>query len=97
MGGYALSFVLSSLLGAVLSWRAVGEQIHLTLPVFSWFASPTLAACLATAWGELLERILLRDGLAPLPSALSALGLGVVLYLAALQAMGVGKRAGKLP
>jgi stage V sporulation protein B len=97
MGGYALSFVLSSLLGAVLSWRAVGEQIHLTLPVFSWFASPTLAACLATAWGELLERILLRDGLDPLPSALSALGLGVVLYLAALQAMGVGKRAEKLP
>ena len=49
MGGYALGFVLSSLLGAVLSWLVAAQATGLQLPVFSWFTAPTLAACLAAA------------------------------------------------
>jgi O-antigen/teichoic acid export membrane protein len=89
MGGYALSFTLASLLGAILTWVAAGRAIGLTLPVFDWFASPTLAACLATSCGELMETILLREGLTPLPAAGAALGFGVVLYVAGLEALGV--------
>ena len=40
MGGYALNFTLSSLLGAVLSWRVVSREIGLKLPVFAWFTPP---------------------------------------------------------
>lgn len=89
MGGYAFSFALAALVGAVLSWRVVSREIGLSLPVFSWFTAPVLAACLAASCGDLLETILRRGSLGPLAAALTALGFGVVLYLAALQAMGV--------
>ena len=91
MGGYALGFVLSSLLGAVLSWLVAAQATGLQLPVFSWFTAPTLAACLAAACGELMETVLLRSGLGTFPAACGALVFGLLLYLAALQAMGVGK------
>lgn len=91
MGGYALGFVLSSLLGAVLSWLVAAQATGLQLPVFSWFTAPTLAACLAAACGELMETVLLRGGLGTFPAACGALVFGLLLYLAALQAMGVGK------
>lgn len=91
MGGYALSFTLSSLLGAVLSWLAAARATGLRLPVFSWFTAPTLAACLAAACGELMETVLLRGGWPTLAAASGALVFGLLLYLAALQAMGVGK------
>ncbi len=91
MGGYALSFVFSSLLGAVLSWLVAAQATGLQLPVFSWFTAPTLAACLAAACGELMETVLLRGGWGTLPAASGGLIFGLLLYLAALQAMGVGK------
>ena len=89
MGGYAVSFVLASLVGAVLSWRAVAQATGLALPVFSWFTAPTLAACLAASCGDLMETVLLRAEAGALPSALGGMGFGLLLYLAALQAMGV--------
>ena len=89
MGGYAVSFVLASLVGAVLSWRAVAQATGLALPVFSWFTAPTLAACLAASCGDLMETVLLRAEAGVLPSALGGMGFGLLLYLAALQAMGV--------
>ncbi len=89
MGGYALSFAVSSLVGAVLSWGVVSREISLALPVFSWFTAPTLAACLATSCGDLMETVLVRASMAPFSAALGGMGFGVVLYLAALQAMGV--------
>ena len=89
MGGYAVSFVLASLVGAVLSWRAVAQATGLALPVFSWFTAPTLAACLAASCGNLMETVLLRAEAGVLPSALGGMGFGLLLYLAALQAMGV--------
>lgn len=89
MGGYGVAFVLSSLAGAWISWRGVARAIGLTLPVFDWFAGPTLAACLAASCGGLMETVLLGASLAALPAAVGALGFGLLLYLAALQAMGL--------
>ena len=62
MGGYAVSFVLASLVGAVLSWRAVAQATGLALPIFSWFTAPTLAACLAASCGDLMEIVLSPGG-----------------------------------
>ena len=92
MAGYALSFTLAALLGAVLSWGVVSREIGLKLPVFRWFTAPTLAACLAASCGDLMETVLLRGGMTPLPAACGALIFGLLLYLAALQAMGVRQR-----
>ena len=89
MGGYAVSFTIASLLGAVLSWRGVARATGLGLPVFLWFTAPTLAACLAAACGDLMETVLRRGGFGELPAALGALGFGLLLYVAALQAQGV--------
>ena len=97
MGGYAFSFALSALLGAVLSWRVVSREIGLSLPVFSWFTAPTLAACLAASCGDLMETVLLRAGLVSFPAAVGGLCFGLLLYLAALQAMGAGSKGGGLP
>lgn len=97
MQGYALAFTLSAALGAALSWRVVARAIELTLPVFPWFAAPVLASCLAAACGDLMETVLRRSGLAPCPAALGGLGFGLLLYLAALQALGAGTKGGGLP
>lgn len=89
IAGYAVSFVVSTLLGAVWSWQVVSRETELRLPVFRWFTAPMLAACLASACAHLMDRVLLRDGASQLPAACAALGLGILLYLSALQAMGV--------
>lgn len=89
MTGYAGAFAVSALVGAVLSWRAVSRAIGLTLPAFDWFTAPTLAACLAASCGELMETVLCRAALSPLPAAAGGLLFGLLLYLSALQAMGV--------
>ena len=92
MGGYALSFTLSTLLGAVLSFLLAARETGLKLPFFSWFAAPVLAACLGSSCGELMETVLLGGGLSPLAAASIAMLFGLLLYLAALQAMGVGQQ-----
>lgn len=68
-----------------------------SLPVFSWFTAPTLAACLAASCGDLMETVLLRAGLVSFPAAVGGLCFGLLLYLAALQAMGAGSKGGGLP
>lgn len=88
MAGYAMSFTLAALLGAVC-WQVVSREMGLKLPVFSWFTAPTLAACLAASCGDLMETILLRGGMGILSAACGGLVFGLLLYLAALQAMGV--------
>lgn len=92
LAGYAVSFTVASLLGAVLTWGVVSREIGLTLPVFAWFTAPTLAACLGASCGDLMETILLRAGLTVLPAALGAMLFGLLLYLAGLEAMGVGAK-----
>ena len=57
----------------------------------------TLAACLAASCGDLMETVLLRAGLVSFPAAVGGLCFGLLLYLAALQAMGAGSKGGGLP
>lgn len=92
MAGYAVSFGVASLLGAVLTWGVVARETGLKLPIFDWFAAPTLAACLGATCGDLMETVLLRAGLSTLPAALGAMVFGLLLYLAGLEAMGVGRK-----
>ena len=87
LGGYALSFAASGLLGALWAGRAVRRETGakpslLLLP-------PLLAAALAASCGSLMETALLRGGLEPLPAALGGLAFGALLIPAALGAMGV--------
>ena len=93
MQGYAFAFTLSAVLGAALSWRVVAREIGLSLPVFPWFTAPVLSACLAATCGDLMETVLQRSGLSPCAAALGGLGFGLLLYLAALQALGAGTMA----
>ena len=97
MQGYAFAFTLSAALGAALSWRVVAREIGLSLPVFPWFTAPVLSACLAATCGDLMETVLLRSGLSPCAAALGGLGFGLLLYLAALQALGAGTKESGLP
>lgn len=97
MQGYAFAFTLSAVLGAALSWRVVAREIGLSLPVFPWFTAPVLSACLAATCGDLMETVLLRSGLSPCAAALGGLGFGLLLYLAALQALGAGTKESGLP
>lgn len=90
LGGYAASFVLSSLLGAAWSWRAAREVTGTVPDLFRWLLAPALAAALAAACGSLMETALLRGGLDPLPAAVGGLVFGALLVPAALGAMGVG-------
>ena len=97
MQGYAFAFTLSAVLGAALSWRVVAREIGLSLPVFPWFTAPVLSACLAATCGDLMETVLQRSGLSPCAAALGGLGFGLLLYLAALQALGAGTKGSGLP
>ena len=97
MQGYAFAFTLSAVLGAALSWRVVAREIGLSLPVFPWFTAPVLSACLAATCGDLMETVLQRSGLSPCAAALGGLGFGLLLYLAALQALGAGTKESGLP
>lgn len=90
MGGYAAGFVLSSLMGAAWSWRAVRRETGASVPVFRGLLAPALSAALAAACGSLMETALLRSGLDPLPAAVGGLVFGALLVPAALGAMGVG-------
>ena len=90
MSGYSVSFAAASLLGALLTWRAAARAVALKTPLFSWLGAPLLMACLGASCGSLMEGILRRNGLAPLPAALGAMVFGILLCLAALEALGVG-------
>ena len=59
--------------------------------LFQWCAAPGLAALLTGLCARLLFRVLLDAGFSPPLSVLFTLLFGVVLYLAALFAQGVGR------
>ena len=88
MVGYAAAFTATALLGAALHWAVVAKETGLRLPVGPWLLIPSLAAALAAACAELMQHALLRGGLGDLGAACGALGFGLLVYLAGLQAMG---------
>ena len=95
--GVCLQLCLVGPAGSGAQLGVVSREIGLSLPVFSWFTAPTLAACLAASCGDLMETVLLGPAWVSFPAAVGGLCFGLLLYLAALQAMGAGSKGGGLP
>lgn len=89
LGGFAAGFVLSALVGMGMNFRSVLRFTGQQARIFPRFGRPVLAALLMGLWSSLFFRLLTDarcgEGLACLLSA----ALGMILYLAALQAQGV--------
>lgn len=93
--GYITGYLVSSVLGVWLNRREVAKALDLRRPRLLPTMAPVLAAILMGLCVHLLFHVLLDRGV-PLLPALGACALfGLVLYLAALQAQGVGIKNGK--
>ena len=92
VGGYSVGVVASSALGALLNWRQVRRTAGLKPHLFDWVVAPGLAALLMGLTCNLLFQVLLSSGVGQLTAIGSCALFGAVLYLAALQAQGVGLR-----
>lgn len=90
--GFVWGYVISTGIGAYLSWKKLSKETGLSLPLFDWFIAPILASTLAAACARLLYTVLLRDGISMISGGLLSLLFGFVLYLVALQAQGVSLR-----
>ena len=87
--GFVEGFVLSSLVGMVLNLISILGQTALRPKWADWFLCPLLGANLMGLCANLLFRICLDGGLALPAACISAVGLGLIVYLAALQAQGL--------
>ena len=92
VAGFVAGFVLSSLAGMGLNLCSVLRASGLKLKLYRWFARPLLGAGLLWAWCNLLFGMLQRAGCSTLWSCVICAILGVILYVAALQAQGVPVR-----
>jgi len=92
LAGFVWGYVISSALGAYLSWKILSRETGLHLPVFDWFVAPILAAALAATCARLLFHVLLRDGMTLFSGGAIAMVAGILLYLVTLQAQGVSIR-----
>lgn len=90
LGGFAAAFVLSSLLGAGLNVISLRRASGLKLHLFQWFTAPGLSALLMGLNVNLLFHLLQDRGLSPGGAMAACLPFGLVLYLAALSAQGMG-------
>lgn len=90
LSGYVVGFVVSGAAGAWLNRRAAGKALGLCPGFFSRCLAPGLAAVLMGLCVHLLFHVLLDHGVPVLPGALACALFGLVLYLAGLQAQGVG-------
>lgn len=95
LNGYIAGYLVSSVLGVWLNRRSAGKALALGRPRFFRESPPALAALLMGLCVHLLFHVLLDRGLALLPAAGGCALFGLVLYLAALQAQGVGIKNGK--
>lgn len=93
LGGYVTGLWVSSLVGAVLNYRDVRRAIGIRTRPFPWLVAPMLASVLMGLCCRLLFFKLLEAGLGAGLACLAVTGFGAVLYLAALQAQGVGLNA----
>lgn len=92
LGGFALGFAVSSAVGAWLCWRRISREIGLSLPFFRWCAAPGLGSALAASCARLLGSVLAGAGLGNGHVLGSCFLFGLILYAAALLAMGVSLR-----
>lgn len=92
LAGFVWGYVISSAMGAYLSWKKLSQATGLSLPIFDWFVAPVLASALAASCTRLLFNVLLRDGMTLFMGGAIALLFGILLYLVTLQAQGVSIR-----
>ena len=90
IGGYPVGVVLSSALGALLNWLQVRRAAGLRLKSFEWAVAPGLAALLMGLTCNLLFHVMLDTGVGEVTAMGGCAAFGIVLYLAALQAQGMG-------
>lgn len=90
IGGYPVGVVLSSALGALLNWLQVRRAAGLRLKPFEWVVAPGLAALLMGLTCNLLFHVMLDMGVGEVTAMGGCTAFGIVLYLAALQAQGMG-------
>ena len=89
LAGFVAGFVLSSLVGMGMNLVSVLRATKLKVNLYRWFARPLLGAALTWGWCRLLYRVLERAGCSTLGNCLLCVCLGLILYLASLQAQGV--------
>lgn len=88
LSGFVVGFVLSALAGMGMNLASVLRATGQPLRLFRWFGRPLLAALLMGLWCDLFFRVLMRAGCGEGAACLLCTALGVILYLAALQAQG---------
>ena len=91
MAGYVLGAAVSALLGLGLSLYLTEKYTGARPDWMEWFLMPGLAALLAGLNARLLLRVVKDAGVPVLWACLAAMVFGAGLYLAALQAMGMGR------
>lgn len=91
MAGYVAGYLVSSVLGVWLNRRAIQTALGLERAAFAQWVAPGLAALLMGLCSHLLFHLLLDRGLPLLPAVGICALFGLVLYLAALSAMGIEK------
>lgn len=91
IAGYVTGLWVSSLVGAVLNWWDIRRTTHIRADAFTALIAPGLAALLMGLCCRLLFFKLLDVGLGAGQACLGVTAFGAVLYLAALQAQGVGR------
>ena len=89
LAGYVAGFVLSSLAGMALNLISVLRAAALDLHLYRWFVRPLLGSALMWGWCKLLSDILSRAGCPTVWNCLLCTALGLILYIAALQAQGI--------
>ena len=94
MAGYVLGAAVSALLGLGLSLYLTAKYTGARPDWMEWFLMPGLAALLAGLNARLLLRVIRDAGVPVLWACLAAMAFGGGVYLAALQAMGIGRRKG---
>ncbi len=87
--GYVEALLVSTVLAAVLHWRALAAAIDLKAQPFPWAVAPGLASLLAALCARLLFPTLTAAGLAQGPGCVLCLGFGGLVYLVAMVAMGL--------
>lgn len=95
MAGYVAGYLVSSVLGVWLNRRAAKKALGLGGGFFLQWTAPGLAALLMGLCIHLLFHILLDWGLSLFPAVGACAAFGLVLYLAALSAMGSRSKNGK--
>lgn len=95
LAGYVAGFVVSDLLGALLTGRAVIKATGLQMHIFQWVTAPGLSSLLMALVVNLLFRILPGYGLSEGQAVLLCIPFGLMLYLGAMAAQGALPAPGK--